>query len=193
MARYPVRSHMNVPARPPERLPGQWTHCNVCGRPLSDRTSRYHGVGPDCLRRTGIHYPQGPINPELARWEQLVESMKDAHAQELADAHTQHDAAVLSAKEGHAIALARWESDSEARVALLSDYEARSSAWRRERAAKEAALTAWKASPLQRRIRISSHLQAFLFFWGVTVGGVVILLWADAVQRAMDITSDLHP
>src|SRR4051794_15118564 len=71
---HPPKPHL--PTAPTERLPGQWTRCNVCHRPLTDPTSRWRGIGPDCFQRHNVHWPQGPVNPDFRQWERDVERLR---------------------------------------------------------------------------------------------------------------------
>jgi hypothetical protein len=42
---------------PKRHFPGTWANCQVCGRPLTDPTSMYRGVGPTCFARTRRYFP----------------------------------------------------------------------------------------------------------------------------------------
>lgn len=77
---------------PRKNIPGAWNNCQVCGRPLTDPTSRYRGVGPTCFARTRRYFPEGPRNPEYEA--QLAEAER-AYREKNAPAEAQHREAVL--------------------------------------------------------------------------------------------------
>ncbi|WP_199424602.1 DUF6011 domain-containing protein [Actinotalea solisilvae] len=138
---------LTLPPEPPESLPGHWTHCNNCGRPLYDATSAYRGVGPDCYRRTRIYYPSGPPNPQHLEWEAEVERLTQEHQANLATAVIAHAAAVRMARQKHARAVGLWELDVATRDELQAQYDVALTAWRGHHAHHIAATRKWSTDP----------------------------------------------
>jgi hypothetical protein len=146
------------PRAPPERVVGGWMHCKICGRPLTDRLSRYRGVGPTCFSRTRIYYPEGPINPDYQTWQRLTEQARARYPARLAKAQLEYEASVQRDRERHERAVHEWEAAAPRRLAVAKAYDDACQAWGAERERHIAEMEAWQSHPLQRVRRLhASH------------------------------------
>lgn len=159
-------------AQPPTHLPGTWEYCQECGRALSDPQSRWHGVGPYCLRRTGTHYPQGPENPEFARWQAEEEVLKQQHTVEVCKLKALYKAEIRAAKARHNRSLRAWTLDLSTRERLQSIYDTSMKGWREDKAVCDRAATEWDSDPLREIARRCARRKVAIRVWA----GALILL-----------------
>ena len=151
---------LDLPGEPPKTIRGGWTNCNVCGRPLTDGVSRYRGVGPTCLERTGIHYPDGPPNPAHEAWLEKVDELRRAHELQMRTLEAEHQVAAVRAREAHRKAVEAWECDVQGRARLQELHDERLRAWTEENARRR---DSWLqdprqalANPLHHAVRLST-------------------------------------
>jgi hypothetical protein len=167
-----------LPPRPPERLPGQWERCNVCNRPLTDPTSRWRGIGPDCFARTRVHWPQGPENPALWRWEREVQQIREDFAPVLARAIADHKERLYAVMAEHREQMGVWEARLDERRKLQSEYDAASNAWAEAARACQARHDAWRSDPRHLLIERGTRSQSVLLVGAVAsvIGGLWLSL-----------------
>lgn len=174
---------LRLPPEPQERLPGQWNRCLECGRPLSDPTSRFRGVGPDCFRRTGIYYPQGPMNPAHADWERVVAQRRAEFPVIQEEARHRQEADRQAARARHILRMDEWESRAEARAVLESDYELRRSDWLRVRGEANERLDEWRNDPRQDLAINYARTRLFVWVWALVIVGALFALLIGCVTR----------
>lgn len=157
---------------PPKHIPGAWTNCNVCGRPLTDPMSRYRGVGPTCFGRTGRYYPQGPVNPKFRVWQLEVERLTPTYDALCQTARTDFDDRVGQLTAEHADVVARWEADVDGRALLQAEYEAVCRDYATERARASRIREQFNRSPQARSCRVLKKMHVFLIY--VAAGRIAI-------------------
>ena len=148
-----------LPGRPEEHLPGQWNRCNVCGRQLTDPTSRWRGIGPDCFARRGIHWPQGPINPAFRAWEREVERLREGFLPVVMEAKTRHEERLDVLLAEHVISMRLWESRLEERRVIQAKHERSVARWSTECQRRTAERAAWESDPRQRTLATAERIR----------------------------------
>lgn len=151
-----------LPPPPLERLPGRWDRCNVCRRPLTDATSRFRGIGPDCYRRERVYWPQGPVNPAYKKWEQEVERIRQEHSAVVDDARDRHEERIVGLRADHTRAVAAWEARAEERQGIQAAHDQALAIWKAQSDARRRKQAIWRADPRQELLRATSRLRTRL-------------------------------
>lgn len=151
-----------IPAAPEQRLPGEWTHCNVCHRRLTDPISRWRGIGPDCYRRRGISWPGGPVNPAYSAWQRDVERIRHEFRGVVEEARAEHERQLSILRTQHQIDLQLWFDRADERAELEDQHDRALIVWEHRARRHASAQQAWDSDRRQRMVARGLWLRTYV-------------------------------